>query len=466
MSETLTKHGIRLPPAGQVHAFADGACSGNPGPGGWASVVVGHDGTETVRAGGEPETTNNRMELKAAADAVERATALAGPGGKIVIHVDSTYVRDGIGGWIVGWKKNGWRTSAGKPVKNQELWQELDAAVAAVRKGGILVEFAWVKGHAGHPGNELCDVFAREAIQSVRARRAPRAAAALLALAMSAGLLPSASWAQAVPAAPQGTAAQADPGPAGPDTKDSQDGSPKLSAPVQGGWVVNGGEPGDWGFMMGPTGSPDMQMRLIRSNTDRSGALGFMCSRKDGGMQMALALPGVAYEVDKDIDVTLTVADRSNKLRLIVRSAPPAGQPPLFEAAGLPVPDVLKSMGEVPDDRVDAHMTFDDGQGHKASFGLTKPRAVAQQAAQICAGWAVAAAASRAAPKGTVIPPPPDVPLADLPHLQPQVHSVPDAPTAVPQPSPTTVQPPGALAAPSLLLPGVDVPTAGIHGGR
>lgn len=140
----------------ELFAYTDGACSGNPGPGGWGALLIARDGDIVVKErtlkGGEPDTTNNRMELLAAITALEtldRATALT-------IVTDSSYVKDGITSWIHGWKKRGWKTAAKKPVKNEDLWRRLDAAVARHD-----VSWEWVKGHAGHPENERADELAR-----------------------------------------------------------------------------------------------------------------------------------------------------------------------------------------------------------------------------------------------------------------------------------------------------------------
>jgi ribonuclease HI len=139
------------------YAFTDGACSGNPGPGGWGALLQAKDGDIVLKerplSGGEALTTNNRMELLAAINALEaldRATA-------ITIVTDSTYVKNGVTTWIHGWKKNGWRTSAKKPVKNDDLWKRLDEAQSRHE-----VTWEWVKGHAGHPENERADELARE----------------------------------------------------------------------------------------------------------------------------------------------------------------------------------------------------------------------------------------------------------------------------------------------------------------
>ncbi|MEM6943490.1 MAG: ribonuclease HI [Pseudomonadota bacterium] len=147
----------------ELFAYTDGACSGNPGPGGWGVVLEAVRGGEVVKArelsGGEPATTNNRMELMAAImalEALERAST-------ITVVTDSSYLKDGITGWIFGWKKNGWKTSAKKPVKNAELWQRLDAAQARHR-----ITWEWVKGHAGHPQNERADKLARGEITRLK----------------------------------------------------------------------------------------------------------------------------------------------------------------------------------------------------------------------------------------------------------------------------------------------------------
>jgi len=140
-----------------LFAFTDGACSGNPGPGGWGALLQAKDGASVVRErtlnGGAKDTTNNRMELMAAIAALE---ALERPS-TITVITDSNYVKGGVTGWIFGWKKNGWKTSARKPVKNVDLWQRLDEAQARHS-----VTWEWVKGHAGHAENERADELARE----------------------------------------------------------------------------------------------------------------------------------------------------------------------------------------------------------------------------------------------------------------------------------------------------------------
>lgn len=137
-----------------VEIFTDGACSGNPGPGGWGAVMR-FRGQEKELSGGEAETTNNRMEMMAAIAALE---ALRRPC-TVVLTTDSSYLRDGITGWIHGWRRNGWKTAAKKPVKNADLWQRLDAATKRHE-----IDWRWVKGHAGHAENERADALARAAI--------------------------------------------------------------------------------------------------------------------------------------------------------------------------------------------------------------------------------------------------------------------------------------------------------------
>jgi len=140
-----------------LFAYTDGACSGNPGPGGWGVLLRAMDGETVVKErslnGGEAQTTNNRMELLAAINALE---SLSRPS-TITVVTDSAYVKNGVTGWIFGWKRNGWKTASKKPVKNAELWQRLDAAQARHE-----VTWEWVKGHAGHPENERADELARE----------------------------------------------------------------------------------------------------------------------------------------------------------------------------------------------------------------------------------------------------------------------------------------------------------------
>jgi ribonuclease HI len=142
----------------RVEAFTDGACSGNPGPGGWGAVLRlrsdgPNDGAVRELSGGEALTTNNRMELTAAISALNAIK----DGTAVDLYTDSNYVKDGISGWIRGWKRNGWKTADRKPVKNAELWQALDEA-----RQRHQVTWHWVKGHAGHPENERADELARQ----------------------------------------------------------------------------------------------------------------------------------------------------------------------------------------------------------------------------------------------------------------------------------------------------------------
>ena len=141
----------------EVEIFTDGACKGNPGPGGWGAVIRSGSREREI-SGGEPLTTNNRMELIAAIRALE---ALKRPC-RVALHTDSQYVRDGITKWIHGWRRNGWKTAARKPVRNAELWQALVEAAAPHR-----VEWHWVRGHAGHPENERADALACAAAEAV-----------------------------------------------------------------------------------------------------------------------------------------------------------------------------------------------------------------------------------------------------------------------------------------------------------
>jgi len=137
-----------------VDIFTDGACSGNPGPGGWGASLR-YNEVEKELSGGAPETTNNRMEMMAAIAALE---ALKRPA-RVRLHTDSTYLKDGITKWIHAWKARGWKTASKKPVKNKDLWQRLEAAIEPHD-----VSWFWVKGHAGHPENERADELARLAI--------------------------------------------------------------------------------------------------------------------------------------------------------------------------------------------------------------------------------------------------------------------------------------------------------------
>jgi len=157
----------------RVEAYTDGACSGNPGPGGWGAVLRlrsegANDGAMRELSGGEALTTNNRMELMAAINALNAIKE----GTKVDLYTDSSYVKDGISGWIEGWKRNGWRTASKQPVKNAELWQALDEA-----RRRHQVEWHWVKGHAGHPENERADELAREGMAPFKKKPAKSAIA-------------------------------------------------------------------------------------------------------------------------------------------------------------------------------------------------------------------------------------------------------------------------------------------------
>ena len=131
--------------------YTDGACSGNPGPGGWGARLEGPDGVNEI-SGGEAATTNNRMEMSAAIEAL----ASLPDNSQVTLVTDSNYVKDGMTSWLANWKKRGWKTAAKKPVKNVDLWQALDAQCQRYQ-----VEWRWVKGHSGHPGNERADELAR-----------------------------------------------------------------------------------------------------------------------------------------------------------------------------------------------------------------------------------------------------------------------------------------------------------------
>lgn len=143
--------------SGRVEIFTDGACRGNPGPGGWAALLR-YKGRERVLSGGEPHTTNNRMELMAAIHALEALTRPC----EVRLVTDSEYLRNGVTRWLSAWKRRGWKTADGKPVKNIDLWQRLDQAMRT-----HAVEWVWVRGHSGHAENERVDALARDAIERV-----------------------------------------------------------------------------------------------------------------------------------------------------------------------------------------------------------------------------------------------------------------------------------------------------------
>lgn len=145
----------------KVTLITDGSCLGNPGPGGWAAILRFNSQTKEL-SGGEPETTNNRMEMTAI---IEGLTILKEPC-EISIEIDSQYVKNGVTEWMSGWKQRGWKTAAKKPVKNQDLWQKIDAALAQ-----HTVNWKWVKGHADHDDNNRCDELARGAAEAIQSRR-------------------------------------------------------------------------------------------------------------------------------------------------------------------------------------------------------------------------------------------------------------------------------------------------------
>ncbi len=158
--------------------YTDGACSGNPGPGGWGVVLYLTDGTVHELGGGDPQTTNNRMEMQAAIAGLQALVA-SGQTTPVELFTDSEYVKKGITQWITGWKRRGWQTSAKKPVLNKDLWQELDAAnQTAKQQTGASVQWTYVRGHAGNAGNERCDEIARafSQNQTITLHRHPQAA--------------------------------------------------------------------------------------------------------------------------------------------------------------------------------------------------------------------------------------------------------------------------------------------------
>ncbi|MEL7539411.1 MAG: ribonuclease HI [Pseudomonadota bacterium] len=141
-----------------IQIWTDGACSGNPGPGGWGALLISGKRRKEIY-GGTPDTTNNRMELMAAIEALNALKKASA----VTLHTDSTYVKDGLTKWIHGWKKNGWKTAAKKPVKNKDLWQALEEACARHE-----IKWVWVKGHAGDEGNETADELARRGAEEAR----------------------------------------------------------------------------------------------------------------------------------------------------------------------------------------------------------------------------------------------------------------------------------------------------------
>ena len=155
----------------ELLAYTDGACSGNPGPGGWGVLMIAREGDAVVKerelSGGEADTTNNRMELLAAITALETLSRNT----EITVVTDSAYVKNGVTQWIHGWKRNGWRTSDKKPVKNVDLWQRLDDAQASHK-----VHWEWIKGHAGHPENERADALARAGMAPFKPKKSESSA--------------------------------------------------------------------------------------------------------------------------------------------------------------------------------------------------------------------------------------------------------------------------------------------------
>lgn len=143
-----------------IHIYSDGACKGNPGAGGWGALLVAGDQRKEI-FGGEPDTTNNRMEMTAVIRALE---SLRRPS-NVAVHTDSQYVQKGISEWMPGWKRRNWRTAEGKPVKNQDLWQRLDQLAQQ-----HCIEWNWVRGHAGHPENERADALANQGVRAAGSR--------------------------------------------------------------------------------------------------------------------------------------------------------------------------------------------------------------------------------------------------------------------------------------------------------
>lgn len=145
----------------QVTIYTDGACKGNPGPGGWGALMQSSDGSKKEIFGGEKETTNNRMEMMAV---IQALAALKRPC-TVVLHLDSQYVLKGITEWLAGWKAKGWKTASKQDVKNVDLWKQLDQLVT---QAGHVIDWRWVKGHAGDPGNERADALANSGVEEVQ----------------------------------------------------------------------------------------------------------------------------------------------------------------------------------------------------------------------------------------------------------------------------------------------------------
>ncbi|HAM70886.1 MAG TPA: ribonuclease HI [Verrucomicrobiales bacterium] len=161
----------------RVVIHSDGACHGNPGPGGWAAILRHGEHLLEV-SGGSPATTNNRMELQAAIEALGVLTEPC----EVEFFTDSQYVKNGVTSWVAGWKRNGWKTAAKQPVKNEDLWRALDAQATRHR-----VTWRWVKGHAGHDGNERCDALATQAVEKVKSTHTRQQLAERLAEFVSLG---------------------------------------------------------------------------------------------------------------------------------------------------------------------------------------------------------------------------------------------------------------------------------------
>jgi ribonuclease HI len=158
----MTKQQRAKSPETPVEVWTDGACKGNPGPGGWG-VLLRHGKNEKTLFGGEPATTNNRMELQAVIEALKALKRRC----HVIVHTDSQYVQKGMNEWMAGWKQRGWRTADKKPVKNADLWQELDTLVQEHE-----LTWRWVRGHAGDPGNERADQLANHGVETARGRSA------------------------------------------------------------------------------------------------------------------------------------------------------------------------------------------------------------------------------------------------------------------------------------------------------
>lgn len=161
-----------------------------------------------------------------------------------------------------------------------------------------------------------------------------------------------------------------------------------MGTPQKGGFVITGGSPGQWSFILGPIGFENISLKMLKANPDKSGAVGFFCTQKTGDRQLAIALPNGRYTKNITQDFIVTVGNRTAKLPMTVETDPPKGEPPVFIANGQAVADILSTMGQVSDSLITANLSFDDGYNHRVAFGLTNPRDVAIKAYQICDGWA------------------------------------------------------------------------------